>query len=217
MTGLAVVLVLLHSAVPWSLRWRPTRDPSRTYDRATTVLGGLGLVVVGAAGWGGAPLPWPWAAAAVVLAAVGGATLPFGTAWVAGVRLRRGSRAPTPAGYARLTACAAAEEVLWRCAGPAVLVIAGVPLLVALLVMLLGFLSLHVPKNGVRAVPYLAVVGGVLTAGAAVGGLAAAAAAHTAHNVAVVSHEVVRSSPSRHRDPRRADAVATPIVSSQWE
>jgi MFS family permease len=188
------MLALLHLVVPLALRSIATRGRPRrlapivrrrttdAYVVVTIVLGVLALVL------SGQPLSVPgppWLGATVLLAAVLlGAGLPLLTAFLSG-RPRRFSRLPRR--FLDTVACAAAEEVLWRLSAIGALVGSGLPASLAAALSLAGFVLLHVPRSGWRGVHYLTVLGAVLTALALWGGVLAAVACHSVHNLVMAA------------------------------
>lgn len=235
-------LVVAHSWVPWRIRRRPTVDPLGSYDRATIMLGTIaaaGLLLnevafPGAADgvreslashwppaliavWGGASSAAQ--AATLLLAGVAGVALPATAVFVSGRprRRRRGvAGRGSNGGRLRMAWCAVAEEMLWRGAAPLSLSMAGLPLVLAVAVVLVAFVAVHVPSARWRSIPYVAVAGTTFTGVAALGGLPAACVAHVTHNVAVAA---LRGGGGRPRPPASRDVGQAPALSRarRWD
>lgn len=177
-----------------------TRRAQVAYDTVTIVAAIPVILTLSATAW----IPGATAWFAVPIAAALGATLPP-LVWRAnGMDVAR--RRQAPPGISALPFVAAAEEILWRAAAPLLLLAAGAGPVMAAVGSAAGFLALHwYVAQGLRGMPYLAVLTLLVTLSASVAGLAAAVALHVAHNLAIALLRPV---------PRAPRATAPPIPSA---
>ncbi|GAA2834850.1 CPBP family glutamic-type intramembrane protease [Crossiella cryophila] len=196
--------LLGHLGLPWLLLVFGRglgRHGAAVYDWGT-VLCALPVLTLLSPQWTGMGLLW------TVVAALAGVVLPLTAARLAGKPLSLAGKALPGGELARLTLCAAAEELLWRAGAPELLTRFGLPAPAATGLALAGFALLHLPGGGPRRLPYHLASGAVFTAAAATGGLAAAIACHLTHNLTLAT--------AVPRRPPAPAARALPAV-SDWE